>query len=434
MTLCAIVEDFEPATLDDFESWAKDVKFHPQLRADIVERYGEVPQQSDKIVSQVVKRIERAARKSVAPSAVVHPFGSTVNGFGAKSSDLDVLVGVPDEELSFHMAYVAWSRRAESATHKPAETQTPPLHFISNRNALACAVHQLSDFLPKVGFQIVRTLPISRRPLVTVVDGEGKLGECDVSVNNRLPLGNTQLLRAYSKLDCRLRPMVILIKTWAKHRRVCGADQGNLSSYAWTIMVIYFFQLATGLPSLQALTDESEKVRDLDYWGYEREFDFAFLPVEKYFEQKGLSQPLGTQPGKPDSFSTDPPLEVLLYGFFHFFSKEYQWGKEVVCIDRPARREAGFWFAVYGRPQPDPVIHVEDPIEHRDLNIVMRHERLTALKEELAHAAARLREGASLDELMEMADEIPYVPTLRLKRKRRPYRPPGMRNNLRAMR
>ena len=39
-----------------------------------------------------------------APSATVHPFGSTVNGFGEETSDLDVLVAIKEEDRSSFLA------------------------------------------------------------------------------------------------------------------------------------------------------------------------------------------------------------------------------------------------------------------------------------------------------------------------------------------
>lgn len=395
---------------------------HPTLRADVIERFFNVPQQSEEAIKRVVGRIERVAKKCIAPTAVVKPFGSTVNGFGVPSSDLDVLVEVDDEELSHYMSYVSWSRKSGES---PAASAVPQLQTIGYKQALACAVSQLSAFLPKLGFHVSRSLPRIRRPLVTCVDQKGAHTECDISVNNRLPLGNTELLRSYSTLDVRLRPMVILIKTWAKNRRVCGAEQGNLSSYAWTIMVIYFMQLAAGVPSLQLLKREDSAIEDIDYWGYARTFDNSHLPGDVFVTENGGA--LGTAGGDADTVSSDPPLEALLYGFFHFFGEEYRWGQEVVSMRCPDRRRPDLWWLLYGRAQAEAPIHVEDPIELRDLNIVMKRERLMVLKDELKLAAQRLRDGASLEELLEAA---PATPSHSMK-KRHPFAPP---RSLRALR
>lgn len=384
------------------EEWLSEVPLHASLNADIEERFGAVPQQSASAIDGTVLRIETAARQCVAPSACAHPFGSTVNGFGETSSDLDVLIAVDVEELLYYMSYVTWynkERRYHEAQRKqdngqpwrpdrPAEW--PQLVQVNEKAAMACAVQQLADFLPELGFKIVRALPHARRPLLTVEDNTGEMGECDVSVNNRLPLCNSELLRSYSLLHSRLRPLVLLTKSWAKNHRICGANEGNLSSYAWTIMVIYFLQLVDGVPSLQLLAEEQRSVIDSDYWGYEREFDISFLSAEEYLRKHGAES----------ERSSGLNMAELLYGFFHFFSHEYLWGREVVSIRCPERREADAWFRLYGKCHVEPGIHVEDPIELRDLNIVLRRDRLAQLRAELERAATMLQEGCSLEELL----------------------------------
>eukprot|EP00435_Cladocopium_sp_Y103_P035465 s1377_g9.t1 len=57
-------------------------------------------------------------------------------------------------------------------------------------------------------------------------------------------------------------------------------------------------------------------------------------------------------------------------------------------------------FRLFGSIHPEPAIHVEDPIEFRDLNIVLRRERLAQLKEEFNHAVEMLENGCSLEEFL----------------------------------
>lgn len=55
---------------------------------------------------------------------------------------------------------------------------------------------------------------------------------CDICVNNLLAVVNTKLLRDYSRIDKRLRPLAFIVKHWAKSRCVNETYQGTLSSYA----------------------------------------------------------------------------------------------------------------------------------------------------------------------------------------------------------
>lgn len=279
-------------TVLPLESWLVEAKLHEQLAKDAEEKFGQVPQQTARVIEDAVARIEKGARQCIAPSASAHPFGSAANGFGETSSDLDVLIAVEDEELCYYMSYINWHQREqryeEAMRRNQAESlpvrEVPRASAISNKAAMGCAVQQLADFLPSLGFQVVRLLPRARKPLVTLEDRTGEAGEVDVSINNRLPLCNTELLSSYCSLDWRVRPLVLLAKVWAKNHKVCGAHEGNLSSYSWTIMVIYFLQLMDLLPSLQSLSPASRSVTEVDYWGYEREFETGFLPAEDYLQ------------------------------------------------------------------------------------------------------------------------------------------------------
>ncbi|CAK0887018.1 unnamed protein product, partial [Prorocentrum cordatum] len=75
------------------------------------ERFFGLPQQAESVIADAVERIERCAKVCVAPSATVHAFGSTVNGFGEKTSDLDVLVAVDEQELTYYLSFVHWHQK-----------------------------------------------------------------------------------------------------------------------------------------------------------------------------------------------------------------------------------------------------------------------------------------------------------------------------------
>jgi DNA polymerase sigma len=103
-------------------------------------------------------------------------------------------------------------------------------------------------------------IPHARVPIVTgtvVVASSEDLTphkiDFDISVNNTLALHNTDLLRTYAQLDARfgcacstpcglccsggfpgcrrVRPLVYVIKHWAKRRSINSAPNGTLSSY-----------------------------------------------------------------------------------------------------------------------------------------------------------------------------------------------------------
>jgi len=67
--------------------------------------------------------------------------------------------------------------------------------------------------------------------------------EVDLSCNNRQPLKNTALLACYANMHPAVSRLGRAVKLWAKTAGVCGAADRNLSSYAFTLMVVYFLQV-----------------------------------------------------------------------------------------------------------------------------------------------------------------------------------------------
>jgi poly(A) RNA polymerase GLD2 len=73
-------------------------------------------------------------------------------------------------------------------------------------------------------------------------------------VDNPASIRNTHLLFYYSKMDYRVRPLVMAVKTWAKKHGINEAKNQTLSSFALTIMVISFLQIGVSpkvVPCLQ---------------------------------------------------------------------------------------------------------------------------------------------------------------------------------------
>ena len=66
--------------------------------------------------------------------------------------------------------------------------------------------------------------------------------ECDISIDNKMAVYNSTLLRAYTRIDPRVAVLGCNMKRFVKECDVCDASEGGLSSYAYTLMVIYFLQ------------------------------------------------------------------------------------------------------------------------------------------------------------------------------------------------
>jgi hypothetical protein len=74
---------------------------------------------------------------------------------------------------------------------------------------------------------------------------------------------NSELIRAYMSVDWRARALALIVKAWAKARRINDSSLNTLSSFSYTLMVIFFLQRRGVLPCLQspALLEAYEKWR-----------------------------------------------------------------------------------------------------------------------------------------------------------------------------
>lgn len=63
-----------------------------------------------------------------------------------------------------------------------------------------------------------------------------------ISIENKLAVYNTQLLKLYTDFDERVAPLGFAIKRWAKLLGLNDASSGSISSYAYIVMLISFLQ------------------------------------------------------------------------------------------------------------------------------------------------------------------------------------------------
>lgn len=273
-----------------------------------------------------------------AADAEAYVFGSSANGFGESSSDVDVVLEVP-----------------------PAVVK----HFAGADGVLRA----FKNKLPREGELVVVGGPFQCRvPVLKLKFGDM---ECDLCANNFLPLFNTALLAEYAALDARLVPLVKEVKSWAKLQGVHGAPSGYLSSYAFTLLVIFYAQRMGALPCLQL---------DLQ---------------PKLWVERGRAFNVAMRSGHQAVTNTE--IELNLRGFARYFAHDVAWGEHVISV------RAGALLSLVECPHLkstsnrdwDP-LHIEDPFdESRNLGDVMAQVQCARFREHLRRAAAALDSDAA---------------------------------------
>lgn len=166
--------------------------------------------------------------------------------------------------------------------------------------------------------------------------------QCDINFSAHLALQNTLLLRCYSHMDPRVRPMVLFVKHWAKKRAINSGYRGTLSSYGYVLMVLHYLtnvvqpfvcrnlQLMAPPVPPNLLPEEIEnnvscKGYNIQFWRNEEEIQHlaAINQINQNIE----------------------PLGSLLRGFFEYYAtngplsngqgRGFDWGRDVLSIRTP---------------------------------------------------------------------------------------------------
>jgi DNA polymerase sigma len=285
-------------------------------------------------------------------------FGSVANGFGTRTSDIDVtcLKARPDRE-------------GEDAA-KDLERLGPLLR-----------AH------PK--FAVVEEVFRAKVPIMKLRYGE--LLDIDLSCHNSQAVRNTLLLRAYANLDRRVRELGVAVKLWAKGAGVCGAFQGHLSSYSFTLLAIYFMQVdpEVCLPCLPTCCNSPLLGQTAK--GARGDVDSDSAAAQEKIQQEDLDEALQrARASWRCRFST----AELLIRFFLFYDRWFAWGHEVVCPRLGQRLFAGTQAFEQLRGRWAQRIHIEDPIvNERNLHCVLGDMEEVRLRKAFAEAMRSLDQG-----------------------------------------
>lgn len=176
---------------------------------------------------------------------------------------------------------------------------------------------------------------------------------------------NSRMIRLYMLCDPGARPhqLTTFVKSWAKARGIKDSSFNTISSYAYTLLVIFFLQQRGILPNLQAsgLIAAFERWRGkelptIDVNGFAVRYCGDDLFVRSLMEARVASNRYCHE-----------SLGSLVVGFFEYYTRVFDWERYAVSIRLGRPRPRHSW--------PDSVhnrMGIEDPFENdRDLCITI---------------------------------------------------------------
>jgi len=336
--------------------------------------------EGERAVRQIAATVKAAVAR-VIPEAEVSGFacGSLVGGkaFGVAVPEVDIVVNVNPQALLGRLQG-RWAAGPRTAK-------------LDARKLQKSAIRACTDQLVSTGaFKFRRSAFRGAEPKVTMI-APSTMDGCELgipinlSVNAVTPLYNAALLSECGRMEPRTRGLALLVKRWAKDRGLCHTAKGHLPPYAWTLLAIYYLQVA-------ALEDDRPLLPPLE----------GTRALSAQAAKGALQEP----PAERDNQTPQLSIGELFRGFVRFYATEFNWRDEAVSVLKGKR----------GAPDVNVPIHiilhddgkttevgpsVENPFEaSNNVGNGTCAASLRHLQEELKRAETLCAEGASLTELL----------------------------------
>ncbi|KAM6930542.1 terminal uridylyltransferase 7 [Xenentodon cancila] len=259
----------------------------------------------------ILQHLETFIRRQF-PGARLQLFGSSKNGFGFRQSDLDICMVLEGQETI---------------------DDTECINIIESLAKLLKKNSGLKNILP---------ITTAKVPIVKFYHIRTGL-EGDISLYNTLALHNTNLLASYAAIDRRVKILCYVMKVFAKMCDIGDASRGSLSSYAYTLMVLFFLQQRNPpvIPVLQEIYVGKKKPEVLvDGWNVYFFDDLKNLPSH----------------WPPYGKNTETVGELWL-GLLRFYTEDFDFKEHVVCIRHYAR------LTTFNKQWTSKYIVIEDPFD-----------------------------------------------------------------------
>ncbi|XP_071788182.1 poly(A) RNA polymerase, mitochondrial-like [Asterias amurensis] len=222
---------------------------------DILTKEQELSDSETRLRFLVCSLIEEAFHK-ILPDCSLHLFGSSVNGFGRRSCDVDMFL---DRKTAQGIIPV----RMRAGEYKLKYDQQSA---DSERVATQATLSTLASYLEK---QVPHCMSVARIlqakcPLVKFRHHATGLS-CDLTGDNRIALKSSELLYIYGHLDPRVRPLVFMIRHWARYQSITSSNPGYwITNFPLTLLVVYFLQsrpkpIVPSFDYLQSLAVDSDR-------------------------------------------------------------------------------------------------------------------------------------------------------------------------------
>ncbi|KAF8822383.1 polynucleotide adenylyltransferase [Cardiosporidium cionae] len=189
-----------------------------------------------KLKDSIISVITKEANLLFSTNCHIYPFGSVVNGFWTKNSDVDLCLQLRGcfkrtDQIKALRRFAICLQTYPTSTLAARFNAKVPIIYWSPK------YEDAQEMIPEILWLCFVSYSHSNNMFVP----DCSIG-CDISVNNSLAIVNSKLIATYVKVDSRLKTLGIAVKTWAKSRGINDRSKGTLSSFAIILMLIHLLQ------------------------------------------------------------------------------------------------------------------------------------------------------------------------------------------------
>ncbi|XP_044011521.1 speckle targeted PIP5K1A-regulated poly(A) polymerase-like [Aphidius gifuensis] len=229
--------------------------------------------------------------KSTFPHGESVPFGSSTTGLALIGSDLDVFYDINqpiynDDDEQFKIRYENGERNL----------WTPKLIFREVKSLL---------YKHRTAYQTIVPIPQAKIPVIKFHHVSTNT-DVDLSFKDGLGSCNSKMIKFFLTLDKRIKPLIVIIKYWAKKLELTGS--GRITNYSIVMMILFYLQQnnISLIPTIKALQINCPPVI---YKNWLVSFDSNF---------------------KINNDNCTKNIPQLLCGFFKFYS-EFNFATKIIC-------------------------------------------------------------------------------------------------------
>ena len=293
---------------------------------------------SEKVRFLACEQVE-SSLKGIFPGSKILPFGSSVNSFGKRASDLDMLIVHPSANTMKKGSRLVFHSKSSTASG-----------FDNGKLMMSNISFSLQNFLP--GCQEISHIFHARVPIVKYRQDFLDL-DCDLSFQ-ATGYYMSSILYLWGNTDWRVRPLVFAVRKWALEHDLVKKERPTkyFTNFQLTLMVVYFLQkkhnILPSLETLQRLASEDDVI------------DVGNEEGLKYLQD--ISDTVHVlNKSYTDSEVQALTISQLLEGFFDFYS-DFDYNTTSLCVITGTEQKKGQREKVILRERS--AIDIINPIEN----------------------------------------------------------------------